>query len=233
MSAKVKTRIFCAAAALLSLGLIAQAEISGPFGLPTAAVREGPLWVIWRQLQSQIRDEKPIVSQCRATPTSCRLPAALRFISIVKEGEGFEGRARIGRINRAANFAIRAINDTSPDGVRRRWTSPLATLAGGVGDCKQYAILKYAALNDARFALDDLRLVILGTKSPQRLQHAVVAVHSEGHWLILDNRSMTLVDSHEILDHYIPLFMLDHLGIREFIQRPPPDQSMASTNCDW
>jgi predicted transglutaminase-like cysteine proteinase len=220
MAAKAKRQIFCAAAVLLSLGLIAQAEISEPFGLLTAAVRDGPLWVVWRQLQLQMREEKPIISQCRAEPTSCRLPAALRFIAIVKEGEKFEGRVRIGHINRAANFAIRAINDTTPNGVRRRWTSPLATLAGGVGDCKQYAILKYAALSDAGFALN-VRLVILGTKSPQRLQHAVVAVRSEGHWLILDNRSMALVDSHEILDHYIPLFMLDHHGIREFIQRPP------------
>ena len=36
--------------------------------------------------------------------------------------------------------------------MRDAWTSPFAALAAGAGDCKQYAVLKYAALQAAGFA---------------------------------------------------------------------------------
>jgi len=141
-------------------------NINDPFGLPTVVVSADSSWATWRELQSQIRSEKRIVAQCRAQPHACPSPAALRFIALVKEGDQHEGLVRIGRINRAVNLAISAVIQTA-------WTSPLSALAAGVGDCKQYAVLKYAVLEEAGFAPDDLRLVVVRVKS-LRNNHAVV-----------------------------------------------------------
>ena len=212
-------RIFHIWLALLPLSLTAQTGISEPFGLLAVATQEEPLWTTWRDLQLEISAGQPVIAHCRVDPHACP-PAALQFIAIVNEGNQYEGFARIGHINRAVNFAIRGTNNV----LSEEWTSPLATLEIGDGDCKQYAILKYAALNDAGFGFDDLRIVIVEDKSLHR-QHAVVAVRNEGRWLVLDNRSSMLLESSEVTKRYVPLTALDWRGVREFI----PSQSALKT----
>jgi predicted transglutaminase-like cysteine proteinase len=216
-----------AAAVLLLLGLTAQADRSEPFGLVTVAAPEGPLWTTWRRLQAEIKAEQPVIAQCRAKPQSCRSPAARQFIAIVDEGAPFQGLARIGHINRAANLAIRAINDATPSKLHSQWTSPLTTLAAGAGDCKQYAVLKYAALQDGGFAAEDVRIVIVGQRT-QPGTHAVVAVHNEGHWLILDSRSLAIVEASALLDRYVPLDSFDRRGVREFVDQPQVAQEFGA-----
>jgi predicted transglutaminase-like cysteine proteinase len=221
------TRIGRGAAALLLLGLTAQADMSEPFGLATVAAPQGPLWVTWRKLQAEIKAERPVIAQCRATPLECGSTPALQFIAIVDQGEGFAGLARIGHINRAANFALRAVGNVTPGAVHDKWKSPLAALTAGAGNCKQYAVLKYAALEDAGFAADDLRIVILQSRSRQQA-HAVVAVRDDGHWLILDNRSLALVESRDLRDSYLPLYMLDQRGVRQFVRQPRVAQKFGA-----
>ena len=196
------------------LGLTAQTDLGEPFGLTTVAAPEGPLSVAWRDLQSQMKAEQATIEQCRREPKNCSSAAALKFMAIVDEGKSYEPLARIGRINRAANFAISAFTSAEP--ADNKWTSPLAALAAGSGDCKQFSVLKYAALIAAGFAEDDVRLLILNSKSRHDL-HAVAAVRTDARWLILDNRSLALADSNEILGRYIPLHALDHRGVRQFV----------------
>ena len=211
-----------AAAMVMSLILIKDAPaaetslaaINNPFGLPTVAVSEAAPWATWRDLQSQIRSEKRIIAQCRAQPHACASPAALRFIALVKEGDQSDGLVRIGRINRAVNLAISVA-------IQAEWTSPLSALAAGVGDCKQYAVLKYAVLEDAGFAPDDLRLVVVRVKS-LRNSHAVLAVRHAGQWFILDNRTLAVVESRKLLDYYEPLFVQDDRNGRQFVVPSSP-----------
>lgn len=210
-------RICAAATALLLLGLTAQTDLGEPFGLSTVAAPEGPLWVTWRDLQSQMKAEQAKIEQCRREPKNCSSAAALKFIAIVDEGKSYEALARIGHINRTANFAIGSFAAAEPADNKR--TSPLAALAVGTGDCKQFSVLKYAALIAAGFAEDDVRLLILNSKLRHDL-HAVAAVLNDGRWVILDNRSLALADSNEILGQYIPLYALDHRGIRQFVPAP-------------
>jgi predicted transglutaminase-like cysteine proteinase len=208
-------RIARSAASLLLLGLAAQANLNEPFGLPTVAAPEGPLWVTWRKLQSNIQSQQPTIARCRAEPHNCASAAALQFIAIVKEADGHDGLARIGHLNRAVNYAIRSMHATSPSGARTTWTSPLDTLARGAGNCKQFAVLKYAALSDAGFALDDLRLITGRVKSTLDY-HTVVAVRDTGRWYILDNRSLALVESRDFTD-FEPLYSFDRRGVRQFV----------------
>jgi hypothetical protein len=121
--------------------------------------------------------------------------------------------------------------------IQSTWTSPLRALAVGVGDCKQYAVLKHAVLQEAGFAPDDLRLVVVRIKS-LRNNHAVVAVRQSAHWFILDNRILPVVESSKLLDYYVPLFAPDDRGVREFLilpgakgRRPVPMKQGNDADC--
>ncbi len=102
-------------------------------------------------------------------------------------------------------------------GIPAAWTSPLTALARGVGDCKQFAVLKYAALTFVGYAPDALRILIVEDKYLHR-QHAVVAVLEQGQWLLLDNRSSILLSGSGALSRYVPIETLDNRGVRAFVQ---------------
>lgn len=82
------------------------------------------------------------------------------------------------------------------------------------GDCEDYAILKYAALLEAGIPEDDVKIVILKNFLP-REEHAAVATRVDGQWLILDNRTLTLVRDTDVT-RAIPEFVLDHEGVKRF-----------------
>jgi predicted transglutaminase-like cysteine proteinase len=108
-----------------------------------------------------------------------------------------------------------------------KWVSPLAALVREFDDCKSYAAVKYVALNDAGIAPDDLRLIIVHIRTRDD-DHAVVATHDVGHWLILDNRRMVLLES-KYLPDYEPLFAFDYRCVSEFVVPGPKAASMPCT----
>jgi transglutaminase-like putative cysteine protease len=93
------------------------------------------------------------------------------------------------------------------------WSSPMATFASGRGDCEDYAIAKMFALRASGIAAEDLRFVVARTRGGDA--HAVLAVRNDSQWIILDNRSMILVEDTQAHD-LSPLFALDAAGVREF-----------------
>jgi predicted transglutaminase-like cysteine proteinase len=99
-------------------------------------------------------------------------------------------------------------------GVADHWSDPFETLLANRGDCEDYAILKYAALLQAGIPRDDVKIVILKNLFPHE-NHAAVATRVDGQWLILDNRTLTLVRDIDVT-RAIPEFVLDHEGVRRF-----------------
>src|SRR5690242_21740401 len=83
------------------------------------------------------------------------------------------------------------------------WASPLQTLGSGAGDCEDYAIVKYVALRDMGFDPSNLRFVIVRDMARQT-DHAVVTVRDGQDWLILDNRTMLILNA-EDARQYQPL----------------------------
>jgi predicted transglutaminase-like cysteine proteinase len=164
-------------AGLLLFGSLARAE--SPGSLSGAANAAPPF--VWTKLQSELERERKVISHCRADIDGCTNPAARRFIAIIEEGVRYEGKARIAHINRAANFAVR-----STPKPMQNWTTPLAALAAGAGDCKQFTVLKYAALIEAGLGAEDLRILIVKDKA-RRATHAVVAARAGTQWLVLKN----------------------------------------------
>ena len=187
--------------------------LAEPFGLKTMAAPPGELSAKWAELQARIRSDQGTLATCRSNANDC--PAAARaFLQIIEQGRQRQGRARIGEINRAVNLSIKPMADSVQHGIDDVWSAPLATFASGAGDCEDYAIAKYVALRESGTASDDLRLIVVRDVR-RRTDHAVVAVHFEGEWLILDNRHLVLVKAEEA-PYYRPLFVMDHRGVGEF-----------------
>lgn len=173
-----------------------------------------PLMTLWKTLKSAVKEDRQIVSRCNADLDHCSSLAARRFIAIVEDGSAYEGLSRIGRINRAVNFSIRVTSNGSPE----KWYSPLSALARGTGDCKQFALLKYAALSAVGYSADDLRILIVEDKTFYR-PHAVVAVLEGTRWLVLNNRSLAIVELDDFLNYYRSLGPLSPDNLLEFAQQ--------------
>lgn len=183
-----------------------------PFGLRAFRAPEGLLWVKWRKAEADIKADLETLQECRDNFDHCPAPAA-HFASIIDEIKARSGRTRIEAVNRLINSSVRYVSDLAQHGVLDRWTAPLATLAAGQGDCEDYAIAKYVALREAGVEAADLRFLLVRDRVAG--DHAVLGVHHEGRWLILDNRHLALVDS-SALSHFTPLFALDHQGVKLF-----------------
>jgi predicted transglutaminase-like cysteine proteinase len=183
------------------------------FGMDTEPVADGALPDKWRRVQADINKDLEVVAQCQAGKP-CPA-AAQRLISLGREAYGRSGRARVGVLNRAVDLAISPLSDEIQWGVADHWSHPLETLQSNAGDCEDYAIVKYAALLAAGVAKDALKLVVLRNRLPDE-DHAVLAVLVEGEWLILDNRTLTLVRDVDVR-RAVPKFVLDDQGVRRFV----------------
>jgi len=166
----------------------------------------------WDHIEVAMALDFAVVAQCHANG-ACPV-AAQRLIDISAKGAGRSGRARVGLINRAADLAISPVSDEIQWGVADHWSDPFETLLSNHGDCEDYAILKYAALLEAGIPKDDVKIVILKKFFPNET-HAVVATRVDGQWLILDNRTLTLVRDTDVT-RAIPEFVLDHEGVKRF-----------------
>ena len=182
------------------------------FGMKTEPVAAGELPEKWHHVEAAMAQDFAVVARCHANGI-CPV-AAQRLIDIIAEGAGRSGRARVGLINRAADLAIRPVSDETQWGVADHWSDPFETLLSNRGDCEDYAILKYAALLEAGIPKDDVKIVILKNFFPNE-NHAAVATRVDGQWLILDNRTLTLVRDTEVT-RAIPEFVLDHEGVKRF-----------------
>jgi predicted transglutaminase-like cysteine proteinase len=192
-----------------------------PFGLAATPVSFGQILTKWNGVEVKIRNDNEILTHCDADPQDCP-KAARNFLGIVMQGRTRGGLARIGTINRAINLAIEPMSDMAQWGVPDRWSDPIETFTTGRGDCEDYAIAKYVALTAAGISPEDVKLVIVRNTAADE-DHAVVAVRNDGHWIILDNRWLTMVRDVEMAKA-VPLFVLDDAGVAAFA---PPVRTVA------
>jgi predicted transglutaminase-like cysteine proteinase len=189
-----------------------------PFGLPTALLDVGGLREKWLGVQRRLEDELVQLALCDGNRQGCGSPAALQFLAIVDAAKTREGRARLGEVNRAINLAIKPASDLTLYGRLDVWSSPLATLSQGAGDCEDYAIAKFVALGLAGVASDDLRIVIMHDPL-SGADHAVAAARLDGRWLTLDNRRMAMVEDFDVRN-YRPTFVLDQHDVMKYVDTP-------------
>jgi len=198
-------------------------QVARLFGMETEPVAAGELPEKWHNVEAAMAQDFAVIAQCRANGT-CPA-AAQRLIDISAEGIGRSDRARVGLINRAVDLAISPVSDERQWGVADHWSGPFETLLSNRGDCEDYAILKYAALLEAGIPREAVKIVILKNLFPNE-NHAAVATRVDGQWLILDNRTLTLVRDTDVT-RAIPEFVLDHEGVKRF-NRSTQNRRVAS-----
>jgi len=189
-----------------------------PFGLRASTLSFGALRAKWLDVERKLDDERVQLALCDGDRDRCVSPAALQFLAIVDNAKARDGRARLGEINRAINLAIRPMSDLAQYGAIDVWSSPLVTFASGAGDCEDYAIAKFAALRHAGVSPDDLRIVIMHDTLRDE-DHAVAAARLDGHWLMLDNRRMAMVEDADVRN-YRPTFVIDQYGVMQYVDPP-------------
>ncbi|MBV9559681.1 MAG: transglutaminase-like cysteine peptidase [Bradyrhizobium sp.] len=189
-----------------------------PFGLAVAPVSSGDLLRKWRAVMRRLEDERVQLALCDGDRERCASDAALRFLAIVDAGRSHEGRARLGQVNRAINLAIHPMSDLAQYGEEDVWSSPLVTFDRGAGDCEDYAIAKWIALQLAGVAAEDLQIVVL-RDAMNGEDHAVTAARLDGHWLMLDNRRMAMVEDSAVRN-YRPLFSIGEAGVMRYSEPP-------------
>jgi predicted transglutaminase-like cysteine proteinase len=189
-----------------------------PFGLATYSLSSGGLRDKWLGVQHRLDDEMVQLALCEGDRDGCASPAALTFLDIVDAARLREGRARLGEINRAINLAIRPASDLAQHGQIDVWTTPLATLARGGGDCEDYAIAKFLALRRAGLSPDDLRIVVL-RDTIRGEDHAMAAARLDGRWLMLDNRRMAMVADADVRN-FRPTFVIGQHGVMRYADAP-------------
>jgi predicted transglutaminase-like cysteine proteinase len=198
-----------------------------PFGAATSAPVSGGLQSKWNMVKKKLPRQHQVLMRCRAGVAGCA-PAAKRFLAILERAQAQEGWARIAEINRAINLNIRPVDDITQYGVADFWATPLVTFSSGAGDCEDYAIAKYVALHEIGMDDDDLRLVVVHDRVTGE-DHAVAAVRYDGHWLILDNRTLEMRQDVDIAG-FEPLFVIDREGVKRMAaSAPKPANLMVST----
>lgn len=181
-----------------------------PFGLFAFRAPEGVLSRKWRSVEAELAKEQTVLDRCRADAEGCPSYAA-QFLRLIDAVKSKSGRAKLDEANRGVNAAIRYVTDYAQHGEADRWSTPLATYATAKGDCEDYAIAKYVALQQAGFPGDDLRLVLVRDRAV-RQDHAVLAARLDNRWLILDNRQSRLMDDEEATS-FTPLFVISQQGV--------------------
>ena len=199
--------------AVMPMPAVEGVEQAAPlFGMDSEPLVGGTVSEKWSRVKAEVDRELEAVDRCRATGSCSGFEAKL--IDLSAEGAGRSDRARVGLINRAVDRAISPISDEAQWGVADHWSAPFETIRSGRGDCEDYAIVKYAALLEAGISRDDVKIVILKNTFPSE-DHAVVAVRVDHQWLILDNRTLTLVRDTDVT-RATPEFILDDQGARRF-----------------
>jgi len=193
-------------------------ESAEPFGLSATRTYFGGVLAKWLGVMQRLDDERVQLALCDGDREHCVSDAALQFLAIVDAARQRDGRARLGEINRAVNLAIHPMSDLAQYGEIDVWSTPLVTFYRGAGDCEDYAIAKYVALRMAGIATEDLRIVVL-TDVLRGEGHAVAAVRLDGHWLILDNRRMAMIEDVSVRN-YRPLFVIDQSGVMKYSDTP-------------
>ncbi|WP_428672116.1 transglutaminase-like cysteine peptidase [Roseibium sp.] len=133
---------------------------------------------------------------------------------------------KLDTVNRIVNRNIRYQEDQATYQRLDYWASPDEIARSGVGDCEDFAILKYAMLLEAGVPESSMSLVVL--KDMQRnLFHAVLAVSTNKGHFILDNTVNRVYRDREIA-HYRPMFSFS--TDRSWIHGTPKDGKMQQVS---
>lgn len=181
---------------------------TGVFGsvpIPVAQIGLSPRF-------AAIRGSDPVaaVRTCLEEASPCPGEWSRRLRSVAATSRREDEAVLLRAVNRAVNAAVRYQADIAAWGVEDYWATPAETMARGVGDCEDYALLKMAIL--ATLGIPEAQMSIVVVKDTARgIGHAVLAVRQGERFAILDNLSDAVRGDDEIAS-YVPLYSIGTSG---------------------
>ena len=172
----------------------------------------------WDRIRAAMAAERPAFAACMESAAACTTPARNSWRELVISATGQSRLALLRTVNRFFN-RWRYRDDIAFRGVADHWASPSEFMTGS-GDCEDYVIAKYFALDLRGFDTPRLRLVAVSDRQ-RGGQHAVLAAYTDGDILTLDNVTDRIL-SHRALAHYVPLRSWSSANIRAHILRQVP-----------
>jgi predicted transglutaminase-like cysteine proteinase len=190
-----------------------QAGLFGTMEFQAASLRALPQW---NRVLEKMRTEKGQLLACAREPGRCSNATLRSFRDGVAPAAGLGRRQQVETVNRYFNRWPYKL-DQEIYGVSEYWATPSEFLSKS-GDCEDYAIVKFYALQALGFRNDEMRVVALFDRI-RGIGHAVLAVYIDNDILILDNLS-DFVFSHSRYGHYEPQYSVNETDRWAHIGRP-------------
>ena len=146
------------------------------------------------------RFEAPLHS---TTPVSSEVAAWREEIQSLK---GLPAHEQVERVNNFLNKVV-YVDDRSQYGENGYWAATPERFFSGGGDCKDYAIAKYASLRALGFSTDQLRVAVVQDKIKD-IAHAILIIYSSEGNFVLDNQNKR-VEPITAVNRYQPIFSIN------------------------
>jgi predicted transglutaminase-like cysteine proteinase len=173
---------------IIALGMISPAS-AAVFGRAGQVSSDISAFHKWQRVKMQAQQVSAQLWQGFLPPTQ-----------IAKAG----GLQRLQWVNQRVNSRLRYMTDEIAWKQADYWASPAETLARGLGDCDDFAIVKYYLLLKLGVPAETMQIVVLND-TQQNILHAVLAVEQDGAHYILDNRFAGIYQD-RAMPQYRPIF---------------------------
>jgi len=120
--------------------------------------------------------------------------------------KGLSRREQIEGVNNFLN-QIPYVDDRKEYGEVGYWHATPERFLDSGGDCKDYALAKYASLHALGFSVDEVRVAIVQDKEKD-IPHAILIVYSNDGGLVLDNQDKH-IERIEAVNRYQPIFSIN------------------------
>ena len=138
-------------------------------------------------------------------PSMAKLPSKGGWKKLKAETAGLDALGKLKAVNRFFNkwpYRLDAGNYGKSD----YWATPIEFLKKS-GDCEDYSIAKFYALQELGFSGDTMRVVALKDRI-RNIGHAVLVVYLGDEVYVLDNQT-NMVLSHTKYKHYVPQYSVN------------------------
>jgi predicted transglutaminase-like cysteine proteinase len=138
-------------------------------------------------------------------PDLAKLPSKAGWNKLKGDAKGMAPLDKVKAVNKFFNqwpYRLDAGNYGKSD----YWATPKEFLQKS-GDCEDYSIAKFYALQELGFSGDTMRVVALKDRI-RNIGHAVLAVYLDGTVYILDNQT-AMVMPHTKYKHYLPQYSVN------------------------
>jgi predicted transglutaminase-like cysteine proteinase len=220
-------RLRTAASLLLALflGLPSAVDATELFGMQEVYSTNLTPFTKWDGVVARVERERAdgtAICEMQTTNQPC---VAQWWASFVAELSRLPLRERIARVNSVLNqvpYVTAQANWHDPN----HWETPYEFLARG-GQCQDYAIAKFMALEQSGVPQEALRLAVV-RDTEKAADHAVAVVYVDGAALVLDNQNQAVVPA-SAHGRYRPYYSINRAGWWYPVAEPAGGAKIAQT----